>query len=379
MRIGLVVAGGFDRSGRERVTPALLSLVEELSRRHDVHVFVLDYYATPCTYPLAGATVHDVGGAGRLRGLRRLRQRARLARAIAAAGGVEIVHAYMGVPAGLAAVHAGRDARIPVVVTFDSGELVAIDDIGYGLQRRWLDRHGIETVQRLASRVTVSTEYMRKQPALRVAADVVPIGVDAAAFATPARPTDGPPWRLLRVASLNRVKDHPTLLRAFRAVLDRLQHVHLDIVGEDTLDGSIQAFARTLGLGPHVTFHGVQPTERVAAFYANAHLHVSASRHEAAGVAVLEAACAGLPTVGTRVGIVADWIADSESERAIGVAVEDPVALADAIAALLNDPRRRSRIAASARAWAMRHDSAWTAHRFEEIYADVLRAAAGSR
>jgi hypothetical protein len=27
----------------------------------------------------------------------------------------------------------------------------------------------------------------------------------------------------------------------------------------------------------------------------------------------------------------------------------------------------------------MRHDSAWTAHRFEEIYADVLRAAAGSR
>ena len=41
MRIGLVVSGGVDRSGRERVTPSLLWLVERLARRHDVHVFVL--------------------------------------------------------------------------------------------------------------------------------------------------------------------------------------------------------------------------------------------------------------------------------------------------------------------------------------------------
>ena len=44
MRIGLIVSGGFDRSGRERVTPSLLWLVERLARRHDVHVFVLHYY-----------------------------------------------------------------------------------------------------------------------------------------------------------------------------------------------------------------------------------------------------------------------------------------------------------------------------------------------
>src|ERR1051326_9401043 len=106
---------------------------------------------------------------------------------------------------------------------------------------------------------------MREKTGPRGARRGLPIGVDAAAFATPSRPTDGPPWRLLRVASLNRVKDHPTLLRAFCAVLDRMQHVHLDIVGEDTLDGSIQAFARTLGLGPHVTFRSEEHTSELQA------------------------------------------------------------------------------------------------------------------
>ncbi len=61
MRIGLVVTGGFDRGGRERVVPTLLWLVERLARRHQVHVFVVDYYREPCDYPLLGATVHDLG------------------------------------------------------------------------------------------------------------------------------------------------------------------------------------------------------------------------------------------------------------------------------------------------------------------------------
>ena len=55
MRIGLVVSGGVDRSGRDRVTPSLLWLVERLARRHDLQVFVLHYYPQPCSYPLLGA------------------------------------------------------------------------------------------------------------------------------------------------------------------------------------------------------------------------------------------------------------------------------------------------------------------------------------
>jgi glycosyltransferase involved in cell wall biosynthesis len=172
---------------------------------------------------------------------------------------------------------------------------------------------------------------------------------------------------LLRVASLNRVKDDPTLLHALARLVERRLDVHLDIVGEDTMGGNTQALARALGLESRVTFHGFQATDRLAAFYARAHLHVVSSRHEAAGVVVLEAAAARLPTVGTAVGYVADWHPD----RAMAVPVQDPAALATAIDEMLHDPRRRDRLASAAREWTLTHDADWTAEQFERIYAEV--------
>jgi glycosyltransferase involved in cell wall biosynthesis len=272
---------------------------------------------------------------------------------------------------------AGCRLHLPVVVTIDSGELVAFDDIQYGLRRRWMDRRAITRALHTAARVTVTTDYMKRAASAvagSVRVDVVPLGVDPQAFPQAAR-TNDLPWRLLRVASLNRVKDYPMLLRALERIASTVPAVHLDIVGEDTLDGSVQQLARALGLESHVTFHGFQPTDLLAAFYTQAHLHVVSSRHEAAGVVVLEAASAGVPTVGTRVGYVADWSVDSATdgaERAVAVPVGDAAALADAVIGLLRDAPRRERIAAAARAWALTHDADWTAEQFERIYADVV-------
>jgi glycosyltransferase involved in cell wall biosynthesis len=370
MRIGLVVSGGFDPSGRDRVTPSLLWLVERLARRHDVHVFVLHYYREPRDYPLLGATVHDLGRVGGPPGFTRARQRQRLSAAILACGPLDVLHAYQGLPAAVTTPLARR-LGLPVVVTLDSGELTAIDEIGYGLQRRWFDRRAVAVAMRDAQRVTVCTEFMaRLIPAgITVAPiEVVPIGVDPARFPVAVR-AEGPPWRLLRVASINTVKDYPLLLRTIAAVAARGVDVHLDIVGEETLNGEAQTLARTLGLDARVTFHGFQPTGALAAFYARAHLHVVSSRHEAAGVVVLEAASAGVPTVGTAVGYVADWA----PERAVAVGPGDAARLAAAISDLLADRARRERIAGAARAWTLAHDANWTAAQFERIYEAATR------
>jgi len=367
MRIGVVVTGGFDASGRERVVPALLWLVERLARRHDVRVFALHHYLEPRTYPLVGATVHDVGRVTGPPGLRRVRLRRRLSAAVQAAGPLDLLHAYWGMP-GAIATAVGRRLGTPVVATLDSGELVAHGDIGYGLQRRWIDRHAMARAIRDAARVTVATRWMAAMPALGgVRVDIVPMGVDRRWFPMAAR-TGGPPWRLLRVASLNRVKDYPTLLRALARLRSRALDVHLDIVGADTLDGSVQALCHELALDDRVAFHGFQPTDALAAFYARAHVHVVSSRHEAANVATLEAASCGVPTVGTAVGYVADWSADG---RAVAVPVGDADALAAAIADLLQDPARRARIAAAAREWTLAHDADFTAAEFEKIYSEV--------
>jgi glycosyltransferase involved in cell wall biosynthesis len=368
MRIGLVVTGGFDRSGRERVTPSLLWLVERLARRHEVHVFILHYYPESCSYPMLGATVHDIGRVDGPRGVRRSLQRRRLRAALDAHGPLDLLHAYQGMPAIVTAPIARR-RNVPLIVTLDSGELTSLDDIAYGLQRRWFDRRSVAFALRAAARVTVTTTYMA-QRLQRVAgdarADVVAIGIDPAAFHAAVR-TEGPPWRLLRVASINDVKDYPTLLRAVAHLAASGLDVHLDVVGDDTMHGNAQAMARALDLGSRVTFHGFQPTDRLAAFYARAHLHVVSSRHEAAGVVTLEAAASGLATVGTAVGYVADWRGD----RALAVPTRDPVALGTGVADLLRDRPRREQLAASARRWTLAHDADWTAGQFDRIYRDV--------
>jgi glycosyltransferase involved in cell wall biosynthesis len=369
MRIGLVVTGGLDRSGREHVVPSLLWLVERLARRHDVCVFVLHHYPEECSYSLLGATVHDIGRVKGLPGLRRGLQRRRLAALVEAHGRVDLLHAYQGMPAIVSARIATR-LGIPAVVTLDSGELTTIDDMQYGLQRRWFDRRGVTSALRAAARVTVATEFMARMVPhglTRAPVAVIPIGIDASRF-PPATRVEGPPWRLLRVASLNDVKDHPTLLHALALMVGRGLDVHLDVVGEDTMDGNIQAVTRTLRLESRVTFHGFQPTDLLARFYARAHLHVVSSRHEAAGVVTLEAAATGMATVGTAVGYVADWHPD----RAVAVPVNDPDALASAVIDLLQDPPRRQRLASAARAWTLAHDADTTAQQFERIYAEIL-------
>ena len=370
MHIAFVVTGGFDRSGRERVVPNLLWLVERLARRHDVHVFVLHYYPEPCSYPLLGATVHDIGRVSDVPGVRRALQRRRLSAALDEHGRFDLIHAYQGLPAAIVAPLAATRS-VPLVASLDSGEFAAIEDMQYGLQRRWVDRRAVASAIRAAARVTVSTEFMlqRMPPGLTsTPALVVPLGIDPRAFPAAVR-VEGPPWRLLRVASINAVKDYPALLHALARIVAHRLDAHLDIVGEDTMDGAAQEFARTLDLQSHVTFHGFQPTDRLAALYARAHLHVVSSRHEAAGVAVLEAAATGLPTVGTNVGYVADWQAD----RAVAVPVNDPDALSAAIITLIQDPARRARLASAAREWTLAHDADWTAQTFEAVYATATR------
>ena len=369
MRIALVVTGGVDRSGRERVLPVLLWLVERLARRHHVSVYALRHYDKPCSYPLLGASIHDLG---RPSGV--FRQYRSLLRALGRDGPFDTLHAFWALPCGLVAAAAARRLRVPSIVTLSSGELVSFPEIDYGLQRRQRQRLAVAATLRLATKLTVASGFMQRLARAHGAeALLIPNGVDTRFFVPATRP-DGPPWRLLTVASLSLVKDQTTLLQGFCRLRDRIPDVHLDIVGEDTLGGMVQGVARSLNVDAHVTFHGFQPTDRLLPLYQRAHLFVLSSRHEASSVAMLEAAACGVATVGTNVGYVADWTPD----LALGVPFGDPVALADAIAQLLEDSAQRERIAAAARKWTLAHDADWSAEQFERLYGDLIRARTGS-
>ncbi len=377
MKIGLVTPGGFDRSGRERVIPVFLWLVERLARRHEVHVYTLYQSSQSDTFPLLGATIHHIPAVGPP--LRIARQ---IPRALAALrqehrrGRFDVLHGLWAGPSGLIAALAGRLWNVPSVVTVAGGELAALPEIGYGGQLSWRTRMVIDNALRLADAVTSAAEYTRSVlRERRPDARLIALGADSRRFAPPDPPLTGPPWRLLHVASLNRVKDQPTLLRAFREVHKAEPETHLDVIGEDTLDGEIQRLARDLGLEDAVTFHGFQPSEVVAAHLQRSHLLLHSSLFEDAGpLTFLEAAACGVPTVGTAVGLIDDLA----PEAAAAVPVGDHAALAWATLALLRDEASRQALGRSALQWATLHDADWTAAQFEALYTELATARAPS-
>jgi glycosyltransferase involved in cell wall biosynthesis len=291
---------------------------------------------------------------------------AALARWVASAGPFDRAHAFWADRTALLAMLYARLASVPSVISIGGGELVWLPDIGYGGAGTARSRAITAAALRLAGTVTAGTSFVARllPPAIAGRTQIVPLGIACDQFAAPPARPPGPPWRLLHVANLNEVKDQRTLLNAFRRVVDRLGNVRLDCIGEDVLGGEIQRSALALGLGDHVAFHGFLPQDQLAGFYRRAHLHVMASRHESQGVVVLEAAAAGLPTVGTRVGLL-DTLAPV---AACAVSIGNDVVLADAICALMSDAQTREAMGSAAQVFAQAHDVAWTARAFEGIY-----------
>lgn len=368
MKLAFVVKGGLHPSGRQEVMPGWLILLARLAERHDVHAFVMKHLREQCTYTLRGITVHDLGQPGGSSRFGRWAEWRVLRAALTNLGPFDVLHGFWADPGWLAAF-AGRRLDTPAVVTCNSGEFSAIRDIAYGTQRTARGRALVSATCRFATRVHVATEYMERLARTCGCSPVrIPMGVDTATLTPPTSRPAGPPWKLLQVASLNLVKDQSIALDALSRVL-RTMDVHLDVIGEDTLDGLLPRRAAELGVGNRVTFHGFKPFDELLPFYQRAHIYVQSSRHEAAGAAVMEAAACGLAIVGTRVGYVADWA----PEAAVAVDPQDGAALAAAIGEVLADDIRRAELGSNARGLAASHDVGWTVEQLEQLYQSLAQ------
>jgi glycosyltransferase involved in cell wall biosynthesis len=367
VKLALVVPGGVDRSGEYRVIPALIGLFRHLSTHHEVHVFALRQEPAPGRWELAGATIHNIGTDPlwwrALREIRREHLRAPFA----------LTQAIWSGRCSAVALAAARLLRLPCLVHVAGGELVGLPDIGYGGHLSLRGRIGEPVVLRSADVVSAASAPMIASLAkLGIRAETVPLGVDLDTW--PVRPPvrrDGGPLRLIQIASLNRVKDQPTLLRAVARLRAAGVPVSLDVVGEDTLGGEMQQLAVQLGVDSCVRFHGYLPHRLLRACVEAAHLCIVSSRHEAGPLALLEAAVAGVPTVGTAVGHVAEW----SPQTAQSVPVGDHEALADAIRRLADDEEARLKLASAAQARALAIDAKFTAARFGELYERQARRA----
>jgi glycosyltransferase involved in cell wall biosynthesis len=372
VKIGVVVPG-FSANERDWCIPALLNFVRVSASAHSVYVFALHYPFRRAQYSVYGATIHGSGGRNRV-GVERARMWARTLaamRAEHARGRFDLLHAFWANESGFLATIAGRALRVPVVVSLAGGEVVAMRDIGYGSQVRAFERMLVRATLRRATRVTVGSRYMQSLAWSRGArAEYAPLGVDTQMFApgTPlssplgkSGPGRGP--RTLNVGSLVPVKQQQLLLDAFARLKDT--RACLTLVGAGAWEQRLREHARDLGISARVEWRGAVQHAELASTYPRADVFVQTARHEAQGMAVLEAAASGVAIVGTRVGVVPELARAGAAIDADGEAD----ALADAIVRAVEE---RAAVGANRREFIVRQFSLDAARaRWEKIYGEV--------
>jgi glycosyltransferase involved in cell wall biosynthesis len=375
MKIVIIVPGGVDQSGRERVIPALLWLIERLSFQHSVLVITTNQYPFPSRYSLMGAEVMNLGNISYpIRGMNRINHLVKIVRELKRSFKPDVIHGFWAGTTGLLAVCAGRLLGKPTVISIAGGELVWLPEIGYGRQNSFISRSEVFWTLKGAHRITAGSQFviqLLKNDLVK--SEWIPLGVDTHHLSTSFSRKFGPPWRLIHVGSINRVKNHRMLLESFKLVLEEGIDAYLDCVGEDTLNGELQQLAVQLGLQNRVRFYGFLPLEDIIPLYRRSHLFIQSSWYEAQGVAVCEAAAMGVPTVGTNVGILAEL----SPQSAVVVPVNDGNALAGAIVRALEDNSFRNELAQNAQVWAHTYNADWTASAFIRIYEDQLSHAGG--
>jgi glycosyltransferase involved in cell wall biosynthesis len=194
------------------------------------------------------------------------------------------------------------------------------------------ERHGLAQ----CAGVVVSSEFTaRALAAYGVPADRVRAVLPGTEPAAPVvGPPAGRPPALLCVASLTPRKGHDVLV----AALARVRDLPWTCVCAGSPDRDpahadrVRRLVGEAGLGDRVLLIGEREGDALEELYRGASLFVLASHHEGYGMALADALARGLPVVSTTAGAIPFTV---PADTGLLVAPGDPLALADALRALL--------------------------------------------
>ncbi|WP_240760940.1 glycosyltransferase family 4 protein [Mycolicibacterium sp. CR10] len=195
--------------------------------------------------------------------------------------------------------------------------------------------------------VTVSLPSARDLALLGVKPDHVAVvrnGVDTAPEATLTVPRSTTP----RVVVLSRLVPHKQIEDALEAIArlrPRIPGLHLDVLGGGWWSQPLLDHADRLGISDAVTFHGHVDDVTKHAVLQRSWVHVLPSRKEGWGLAVIEAAQHGVPTIGYR---SSGGLSDSIVDGVTGSLVDDFEGLVDGLDRLLSDEVLREQLGVKA-------------------------------
>lgn len=152
------------------------------------------------------------------------------------------------------------------------------------------------------------------------------------------RPADLDPGRfnLLAVGRVTPIKGLEFVVEAM-AKFQPDSHVVLNVIGTGPQRKELEDQARDLGVSDRVRFLGFR--DNVFDYLAHGDALVMPSRHEGLPYSLLEALALGLPVIASRVGGIAEVLADSPLLHKVG----DVSQIEKLVKKLENDPKRSSK------------------------------------
>lgn len=184
--------------------------------------------------------------------------------------------------------------------------------------------------------------------------DVIPNGVAARLFASPATPPGSGPVTIGFAGSLKPWHGVETMMAALARVFDAGGDVRVEVAGAGPMLDAVRTHAlppeRVSILGPldHETV-----TSRMRMWHIGLAPYVRQPRFYFSPLKVLEYMAAGICVVASAQGQIRDLLGDGS--RGVLVEPDDPSALADAILTLVADRPRMGRLGARARAYTLAH------------------------
>jgi glycosyltransferase involved in cell wall biosynthesis len=136
---------------------------------------------------------------------------------------------------------------------------------------------------------------------------------------------------------------------ALASLRERFPALTLDIVGSGYWQDELRAHAGRLGVTDAVLFRGFVSEATKHRLLAQASVNLMPSLKEGWGLAVVEAAAHGTPSVAFR---AAGGTAESVVHGRTGLLADNPAQFADHVATLLSDPHLRDEMGAAARKYA---------------------------
>lgn len=231
-------------------------------------------------------------------------------------------------------------------------------------------------VYRGAPYVTVSQASKDDLVDLGVRAEDIRIienGIDPVPAHVPQLAEDG----AIHLVTLSRLVPHKQIEHAMDtlATLAPGRTLVLDVIGSGWWEDELREYAIARGITEQVIFHGQVTEDYKHALLARAAVHLMPSRKEGWGLAVVEAAQHGVPTVGYR---TAGGLRDSIQDHITGLLADNPADLTRLTALLLDDAPLRRSLGTTARQWVTDFSWATTGARFHELLVEHTAQRRGS-